>query len=61
VFVDKSLINKNTSGSRIDKAYIERVWEMLVVSRAIERYREVLLVLRALIIEYGSSFFSYLW
>jgi len=57
----KALLIKTPVALELIRAYIERVWEMLVVSKTTERYREVLLALRALIIEYGSSFFSYLW
>ena len=57
----KALLIKTPVALELIRAYIERVWEMLVVSRTTERYRKVLLALRALIIEYGSSFFSYLW
>jgi len=60
-FLTKALLIKTLVAPELMKAYTERVWEVLVVLRATRRYREVLLALRALIIEYRSNFFSYLW
>jgi len=60
-FLTKALLIKTPVALELMRAYTERVWEMLTISRATGRYKEVLLALRALIIEYESSFFSYLW